>query len=113
MKDRFDGSSEQPGDPEGQRQAGVIAACLEGVDGLAGHLELVGQGALAPTVVLAQRLEVVPQRFRPTTPAPAAQPSIPAPKVIQPTTGSARPAMPRKPTVMDVIMAVAKPMARP
>jgi signal transduction histidine kinase len=47
-EDRFDGFAEHGGEAEGQRQAGVVAAGLDGVDRLAGHPAPVGQVGLAP-----------------------------------------------------------------
>ena len=70
-------SAAPPARAKRERQARVVASGLDRIDGLAGDVQLVGQGALAPAVSLAQRLEVVQQRFWPTTDAPT-QPSIPA-----------------------------------
>jgi len=47
VEDRFDGPAEQAGDAEGW-QAWVVAAGLQGIEGLPGDVELIGQGALAP-----------------------------------------------------------------
>lgn len=45
---RLQGLLEQRSDLERQRQAGVAAAGLDGVHGLPGHVEAVGQVRLAP-----------------------------------------------------------------
>jgi hypothetical protein len=43
MKNLFDVQSEEPGGPEGERQARIELARLDGVDGLPGDVEGVGQ----------------------------------------------------------------------
>lgn len=77
LEDRFDGLCEQTGDAEGERQAGVVATGLQGVDRLPGDLQPVGERALAPAVSLTQHLQLVLHRLRASSPA-TSQPSMPA-----------------------------------
>ena len=65
-KDIFDLEFKLPGDFEGERQAGIVAAGLDGVDGLAGNLEPVGQVGLTPAPLRAKFPEDV--FHRPTMP---------------------------------------------
>ena len=58
-RQRHDAQSEEPGGPEGERQAWVELACLDGVDGLPGHIEGVGQLGLRPVALCAQHLEPI------------------------------------------------------
>ncbi len=51
----FDAQSEEPGGPEGARQARIELARLDGVDGLPGHIKGVGQLGLRPVALGAQR----------------------------------------------------------
>src|ERR1700761_2996160 len=53
-EDVFDPATEQFGQRKGQRQAGIVAPGLDGVDGLTRHGELVGQVGLAPALLGAQ-----------------------------------------------------------
>jgi hypothetical protein len=46
VEDRLDRPAEEAGDAECEGQAGVVLACLDGVDGLAGDAEVFGQVAL-------------------------------------------------------------------
>ena len=51
MKNLFDSHSEEPGCPESQRQTRIELAGLDGVDGLPGHIEGVGQLGLRPVAL--------------------------------------------------------------
>ena len=53
------GEAEQFGDPEGERQRGIVAAGLDGVDALARDFEPIGEIALAPVAFGAQHLEAI------------------------------------------------------
>src|SRR5260221_4965437 len=53
-KNVFNSQLELPGNFEGQRQAGVIAACLNGIDGLTGNFKPVGKVGLAPAPLRAK-----------------------------------------------------------
>lgn len=64
MKDLFDGQSEEPGGPEGQRQTWIEFARLDGVDGLPGDIEGVGQLGLGPIALGAQHLKSIFHRYR-------------------------------------------------
>jgi hypothetical protein len=55
MKDLFDAQSAERSDPEGERQAWIEFARLDGVDGLAKHIKGVGQLGLRPVTLGAQR----------------------------------------------------------
>ena len=61
LKDCFDRQAEEASELEGERQAGIILAGLDGVDALAGDVEEVGELRLAPAAFGAQRLESVLQ----------------------------------------------------
>ena len=50
LKDVLDGQLKDRCDFEGQRQAGIVPACLDGADRLTGDLKLLGQLLLRPTV---------------------------------------------------------------
>ena len=50
IEDFLDAAPEQAGDGEGQRQGRVILPGFDGVDGLAGDVEPVGQLGLAPSL---------------------------------------------------------------
>lgn len=64
MKNLFDAETEEPGSPEGERQARIELACLDGVDGLPGHIEGVGQLRLRPVALGAQHLKPILHRYR-------------------------------------------------
>src|SRR5438046_10412047 len=64
MKNPFNGHSEEPGGPKGERQARVELARLDGVDSLPGHIKGVGQLGLRPVALGAQHLEPVLHRYR-------------------------------------------------
>src|ERR1035437_3079208 len=53
MEEPLDRSTEEPGDGEGQRQGGQIAAGLDRVDRLAGDAQLLRELALAEATTLA------------------------------------------------------------
>lgn len=64
MKNLFDAHTEEPGGPEGEREAGIELACLDGVDGLPGYIEGVGQLGLSPVALGAQHLKPILHRWR-------------------------------------------------
>jgi hypothetical protein len=61
-KDALDRLAEHAGDPEGERQARVVLAGFECVDGLARHRQLFGERALRPAARLAQFAQAVVHR---------------------------------------------------
>jgi|ERR1700683_1653466 len=65
-EDVFDFELKLPGDFEGERQTGIVAAGLDGIDGLAGNFEPSGQIGLAPTPLRTKFPEDV--LHRPTMP---------------------------------------------
>ena len=66
VEDRLDRLAEEAGDPEGERQGGVVLARLQRVDGLARHIEPVGQrfgvdgSAVAIAWLLAHPANILP-----------------------------------------------------
>jgi hypothetical protein len=78
VEELLDRALEELGEPEGEREAGVVAAGLQGVDRLPGDAQAVGHRGLRPAAGLPQLPEVVPHRREATAP-PTAQPSMPAP----------------------------------
>src|SRR4051794_23458790 len=62
IENLFNAHSEEPGGPEGEWQAGIELARLDGVDGLPGHIERVRQLGLRPIALGAQHLESVLHR---------------------------------------------------
>src|SRR5688572_9825201 len=77
LEDRLDRQVEQFRDPEGEREAGVVAAGLDRVDALARDFEPFGQVALAPVALGPEHLEAVlhlaSRPAQPPTPRPANQ----------------------------------------
>ena len=57
VRDEHRGFEQQPGDLEGQRQAEVVLARFQGVDGLSGNPEPLGEIGLAPVTLGARNLE--------------------------------------------------------
>src|SRR6478735_4959501 len=55
----FDAQLEQRGDGEGERQAGVVAAILDGIDRLARDIERLGQLSLRHAARFAQLFDLV------------------------------------------------------
>ena len=47
-EDGLDGAVKEAGEFEGEREAGIVFAGLDGVDGLAGDLEFLGEVGLRP-----------------------------------------------------------------
>src|ERR1044072_8931625 len=76
-EDGFDRKLEERGDAEGERQARIIFAGLDGVDALPGDLQPLGEIALAPVALGAQHLESVlhlmKSRTVPARPSPTHQ----------------------------------------
>src|ERR1700679_1202486 len=64
MKNLFDAQSEEPSGPEGERQARIELARLDGVNGLPGHIQGVGQLGLRPVALGAQHLEPILYPYR-------------------------------------------------
>src|SRR5580698_10303580 len=62
-EDRLDGLAEQAGDLEGERQAGVVFAGLDGVDALARDVEPPGEFGLTPVALGAQHFQAVFHRL--------------------------------------------------
>jgi hypothetical protein len=58
-KDGFDGAVEEASKFEGERETGIKLAGLDGVDGLAGDFEFLGEVGLAPVVFGAEDTESV------------------------------------------------------
>jgi hypothetical protein len=58
-EDGFDGGFEETGEFEGQGEAGIVLAGLNGVDGLAGDLEAFGEVGLGPVAFGAEDAESV------------------------------------------------------
>src|SRR5687768_121429 len=77
LEDRLDRQIEQLRDPEGEREAGVVATGLDRVDALARDFEPFGQVALAPVALGPEHLEAVlhlaSRPAQPPTPRPANQ----------------------------------------
>src|ERR1700751_3214711 len=65
FEDLLDGEGEDFGDAEGEGERGVVAAGLDGVDALAGDVELLGEEGLGPATEGAEFLEVVIHRRAP------------------------------------------------
>src|SRR5665811_104099 len=63
-EDRLDGELEHCCQLEGERQAQVVAARLDGVDGLAGYIEAVGEVGLPPAPDSAQFPKPIVHRVR-------------------------------------------------
>ena len=59
----FDRLPEQLGDAERQRQARIVFARFDGVDGLARYIEMLGQIALRPAARFAQFADVIVHGF--------------------------------------------------
>lgn len=59
LKDRFDGLIEELRDAKGERQAGIVFASFDGVNGLARHSESLGQFPLGPFTLGAENAEPV------------------------------------------------------
>jgi hypothetical protein len=60
LEHRFDRSAEEPRNPEGERQARVVSARLDGDDALARDAEEVGELRLRPESLGAEDLDPVP-----------------------------------------------------
>ena len=58
-EDMLDRGREEAGEFEGQRQAGIETAGLNGVDGLAGDVEAVGEIGLAPATLSAEDAKAI------------------------------------------------------
>jgi hypothetical protein len=58
-EDGLDGGFEETGEFEGQWEAGVVLAGLDGVDGLAGDLEAFGEVGLGPVAFGAEDAKAV------------------------------------------------------
>ena len=63
LEDLLDPAAEEAGDPEGQGQAGVVAAGLDRVDGLPRDPQPLGEVALRPAALGPQGLEARLQRY--------------------------------------------------
>jgi hypothetical protein len=62
LEHRFDGASEEPRDPERERQAGVIAVCFDRNDCLPRDAEEAGELRLRPESLSAEKLDAVLNR---------------------------------------------------
>jgi hypothetical protein len=58
-KDGFDGAAEEAGKFEGERKAGIELPSLDGVDGLTGDLEFLGEVGLGPVAFGAEDAKAV------------------------------------------------------
>src|SRR6185437_1453217 len=65
VEDLLDGQGEDAGDAEGEGERRVVAAGLDGVDALAGDLELLGEVGLRPAAEGAEIFETVIHRRAP------------------------------------------------
>jgi len=62
MKNLFDAHPEEPGGPKRERQAWIELARLNGINGLAGDVERIGQLRLCPIALGPKHLESILQR---------------------------------------------------
>src|SRR5258708_35083943 len=110
MKNLFDAQSEEPSGPEGERQARIELARLDGVDGVPGHIKGVGQLGLRPVTLGAQRRNRKLSYQGPTPPLPGEgyHFAFGLPRFLRIESRSRSSGIPRDAQHVEVIVAVAK-----